>query len=270
MDQVLLSLAANHAAASFQAARLIHQRRLAEDELRAARNGLEVMVAERTAELRRSQEHLAASRARIVEAADEERRRVVRDLHDGAQSRLLHAVIAFERVRSRDDLPRDVRPLVAEGLVHARAAIGELRELAHGIHPAILTNRGLADAVEGLAGRAFLPVHVRIAEERYPRAVESAAYFVVAEALTNVTKHSHAREASVSVAVDDGSLLIEVRDDGVGGAATGGPGLVGMQDRLATLDGDLEVSSPPGGGTLVAATIPLRRYEKRRVSATPV
>ena len=259
IDQLLLSLAANHAATSFQGARLIHERRRAEEQLRNARNELEVKVAERTAELRRSEADLAASRARIVEAADDERRRVVRDMHDGAQSRLVHAVIAFERVRTRDDLPPDVQPLVGEGLMHARLAIDELRELAHGIHPAILTNRGMAAAVNVLAGRAPLPVEIAIPQDRYPTAVESAAYFVVAEALTNVTKHARARQAWVTVAVEDGWLVVEVRDDGVGGATPEGTGFVGMEDRLAALDGRLQVTSPPGGGTIIAATIPLTR-----------
>jgi signal transduction histidine kinase len=200
---------------------------------------------------------LAASRARIAEAADEERQRVVRDLHDGAQSRLVLALIAFERATARRDLPPDVRSLIAEGLMHTRSAIDELRELSHGIHPAILTNGGLAAAVEVLADRAPVPVQIEIPPERYPPAVESAAYFVLAEALTNIAKHARASTAWVTVAVEGRTLVLEVRDDGVGGAATHGHGVVGMQDRLAALDGRLLVISPLGGGTIVAATIPL-------------
>jgi signal transduction histidine kinase len=143
--------------------------------------------------------------------------------------------------------------------MHARLAIDELRELAHGIHPAILTNRGMAAAVDVLAGRAPLPVEIAIPQDRYPTAVESAAYFVVAEALTNVTKHAGARQAWVTVAVEDGCLVVEVRDDGVGGATPEGTGFVGMEDRLAALDGRLRVTSPPGGGTIIAAAIPLTR-----------
>jgi signal transduction histidine kinase len=213
---------------------------------------------------------LAASRKRIAEAADAERRRVVRDLHDGAQSRLVHAVIALERLRSREDLPADAQALVADGLLHARSTIHELRELVHGIRPAILTNGGLADAIGVLAQRTPLALDVTIGRERFPGAVESAAYLVVAEALTNVAKHARARRAWVTVAVADDSLVVEVRDDGVGGAADVGPGLVGMHDRVAALDGRLVVTSPPGGGTIVSATIPLRRAPATLPDQTPV
>jgi signal transduction histidine kinase len=256
-DQLLLSLAANHAATAFQSARLIHERTRAEEELRIARNELEVKVAERTAELRRSEAYLAASRARIVEAADEQRRRVVRDLHDGAQARLIHAVIALERAKAHNAMPPDARPLVEEALMHARSAIDELRDLVHGIHPAILTSRGLAAAIEALADRTPLSVQVEIPDERYPAAVESTAYFVVAEALTNVAKHARAGRAKVTARVADGTLLVQVRDDGVGGARPDGSGVRGLVDRLAVLDGRLRVESPADGGTLVAADFPL-------------
>jgi signal transduction histidine kinase len=259
IDQLLLSLAANHAATAFQSARLIHERTRAEEELRVARNELEVKVAERTAELRRSEAYLAASRARIVAAADEQRRRVVRDLHDGAQARLIHAVIALERAKAHDAVPADARPLVEEALMHARSAIDELRDLVHGIHPAILTNRGLAAAIEALADRAPLPVQIEIPDERYPAPVESTAYFVVAEALTNVAKHARAGRAEVTARVEDGTLRVQVRDDGVGGARPDGSGVRGLVDRLAVLDGQLRVESPAGGGTLVAADFPLPR-----------
>jgi signal transduction histidine kinase len=257
IDHLLLSLAANHAATAFHGARLIQERARAEAQLRRTRNELEATVAERTAALRRSEAYVAASRARIIDAADQERRRVVRDLHDGAQSRLVNAVIMLELASARDDLPPEVRPLVDEALAHSSAAIEELRELAHGIHPAILTNSGLRAAVEDLARRAPFEVEVVIPDERHSPPIESAAYFVVAEALTNVAKHAHARRAWVTITVDAGSLLVRVRDDGVGGALAAGSGLVGMQDRLAALDGWLEVISPPGGGTTVAADLPL-------------
>jgi signal transduction histidine kinase len=257
IDQLLLSLAANHAATAFQSARLIFERTRAEEELRIARNELEVKVAERTAELRRSESYLAASRARIVEAADEQRRRVVRDLHDGAQTRLIHAVIALERATAHDAVPADARPLVEEALMHARSAIDELRDLAHGIHPAILTNRGLAAAIEALADRTPLPVQSEIPHERYPTAVESAAYFVVAEALTNVAKHARAGRAKVMARVEGGTLRVQVRDDGVGGVRPDGSGVRGLVDRVAVLDGQLRVESPADGGTLVAADFPL-------------
>jgi signal transduction histidine kinase len=257
IDQLLLSLAANHAATAFQSARLIHERTRAEEELRRARNELEVKVAERTAELRRSEAYLAASRARIVEAADDQRRRVVRDLHDGAQARLIHAVIALERAKAHAAVPPDAQPLLEEALMHARSAIDELRDLAHGIHPAILTSRGLAAAIEALADRTPLPVQIEIPDERYPTRVESTAYFVVAEALTNVAKHARAKRAKVTARVADGTLRIQVRDDGVGGARPDGSGVRGLVDRLAVVDGHLRVESPADGGTLVAADFPL-------------
>jgi signal transduction histidine kinase len=200
---------------------------------------------------------LAASRARIVVAADGVRRRVVRDLHDGAQQRLIHAAFVLQAALDCDDVAPDVRALVEQGLMHARSATRELRELAHGIHPAILTNRGLAAAVEGLADRVPLPVEVDIPDERYPTPVEATAYFVVAEALTNVAKHAHATRAVVKARVKDGTLAVRVRDDGKGGARPDGSGLVGLADRLAALDGQLRLESPADGGTLVAATIPL-------------
>jgi signal transduction histidine kinase len=198
---------------------------------------------------------VAASRARIVEAADAERRRVVRDLHDGAQSRLVHSVIALERARRSDDMT-SARLLVAEGITHARLAIDELRELARGIHPAILTHSGLGAAVEVLAQRAPLPVEVAIAEERYPAPVESAAYFVAAEALTNVVKYAHATRARILATRTASALHLVVEDDGVGGAAPGS-GLDGLRDRVAALDGRLGIESPTGGGTRIQVEIPL-------------
>jgi signal transduction histidine kinase len=257
IDRLLLSLATNHAATSFQSAGLIRERRRAEQELRSARDELERKVAERTAALRRSEAYLAASRSRLVDAADEERRRVARDLHDGAQSRLVYAVMTLQLASSRDDLTGELRTLVEDALAHTSMAIDELRELSHGIHPAALASRGLRAAVEALADRAPLPVRLAVPDQRYAGPVESAAYFVVAESLTNVAKHARARAASVSVADCEGSLIVEVRDDGIGGADMQGHGLVGMQDRLAALQGELRVTSPPGAGTIVAASIPL-------------
>ena len=216
----------------------------------------EVIVAGLSSAAARSE--LAASRVRIVESADEQRRRIVRDLHDGAQSRLLHAVIALERVKASGDLAPDVRPLVEEGLTHARSAIDELRELAHGIHPAILTNTGLAAAVAALADRAPLPVEIAIPQERYPASVESAAYFVAAEALTNVAKYARASRARITATRTSAGLRLVVEDDGVGGAKRApGRGLAGLGDRLAALNGVLAIDSRPGGGTRIRAEIPL-------------
>ncbi|MCW3065364.1 MAG: domain S-box protein [Solirubrobacterales bacterium] len=201
---------------------------------------------------------LVASRVRIVEAADEQRRRVVRDLHDGAQSRLIHTVIALEHARGHEAVPPEVRTLLEEGLAHAHSAIGELRELAHGIHPAILTNSGLSAAVEVLADRIPLTVDIEIPDERYPPAVESAAYFVAAEALTNVAKYAHASTARIAATRTPVGLRLVIEDDGVGGAEpAAGRGLAGLEDRLDALDGVLALESPPGGGTRIRAEIPL-------------
>jgi signal transduction histidine kinase len=205
-----------------------------------------------------TREELAASRARLVEAADDQRRRVVRDLHDGAQQRLVQAVMTLQRAQSRTDLSAELRPLVEDGLAHTRSAIDELRELAHGIHPALLTAHGLAAAVEALADRAPLPVDIEIPEERYPRSVESAAYFVAAEALTNVAKYARASMARIMTTRTADALVLAIEDDGVGGATSvPGSGLSGLVDRVAALDGTLTVDSPPGGGTRIRAEIPL-------------
>jgi signal transduction histidine kinase len=258
-DQLMLSLAANHAATAFQSARLIHERRRAEEELRMARNELEVQVAERTAELRRSEAYLAASRARIVAATDEERRRVVRDLHDGAQQRLVHTVVTLKLAQRALQNEEELPALLAEALDHAERATAELRELAHGILPAVLTQGGLRAGVEALASRMPVPVENAVSVGRLPGAVEATAYFVVAEALTNVVKHSRAGHATVAARVDDGTFQVRVRDDGVGGARPDGSGLLGLADRLAVLHGRLRVESPVDGGTLVAADFPLPR-----------
>jgi PAS domain S-box-containing protein len=205
-----------------------------------------------------AREDLAASRARIVAAADDERRRVVRDLHDGAQQRLVHTIISLKlahRVLQPDHGPGS--ELVAEALEHAQRANVELRELAHGILPSVLTRGGLRAGVEGLASRMPVPVEVTVAVDRLPAPVEATAYFVIAEALTNVAKHADASRASVRTRVADGTLQVRVRDNGVGGARPDGSGLVGLADRLAVLDGRLRVESPAGGGTLVAADVPL-------------
>jgi signal transduction histidine kinase len=200
---------------------------------------------------------LIESRARIVQSADEQRRRVVRDLHDGAQQRLVHAIMTLQRAQSAgDDLER-LHRLVGEALAQAREATNELRELAHGIHPALLTHRGLRAAVEALADRAPVPVDVVIPEQRHPSAIESAAYFIAAEALTNVAKYADATTARVEVTHGGETLVIEVADDGVGGAEPyPGSGLSGLQDRVAAVAGELTLESPPGQGTRLRAVIP--------------
>jgi signal transduction histidine kinase len=200
---------------------------------------------------------LAASRARIIATADDERRRVVRDLHDGAQQRLVSTIVTLKLARQAlaHDQP-DAPVLVGEALRHAQTATDELRELAHGILPTVLTSGGLDAAVGALASRMSIPVEVDVAVGRLPSEVEATAYFIVAETLTNVAKHSRARHAAISARLDDRQLRVEVRDDGVGGAHAGGSGLVGLSDRLAVLDGTLRIESPADGGTLVAASIP--------------
>ena len=201
---------------------------------------------------------LAASRARIAAAADEERRRVVRDLHDGAQQRLVHTTVTLQL--AHEALEPEQQPaseLVSEALDQARRATAELRELAQGILPTILTRGGLRAAVEALASRTPVPVEITVSVDRLPAPVEATAYFVVAEALTNVAKHAQATGATVMAHVEDGTLRIEVRDDGVGGARLDGSGVLGLADRLAALDGRLRIDSPAGGGTLVAADIPI-------------
>jgi signal transduction histidine kinase len=201
---------------------------------------------------------LTASRARIVAAADEERRRVARDLHDGAQQRLVHTIVTLKL--AKEALERDAgdaSPLLSEALEHAQRAIQELRELAHGILPAALTAGGLRAGVDALASRMPVPVEVEICADRLPPTTEATAYFVVAEALTNVAKHARAASAGVVAWVEDGTLRVEVRDDGVGGVRPEGRGLQGLVDRLAALHGQLQIASPADGGTLVAAAIPI-------------
>jgi signal transduction histidine kinase len=201
---------------------------------------------------------LAASRARIVAVTDDERRRVVRDLHDGAQQRLVHTIITLKllsRALQRED--DSVPELVAEALAQAERTNVELRELAHGILPAVLTRGGLRAGVDALASRMPMPIEIDISVGRLPIAAEATAYFVVAEALTNVAKHARAGRAIVTALIEDGTVQVRVRDDGVGGARPDGSGLIGLEDRLAALGGELRVESPAGGGTLVKAAIPL-------------
>jgi signal transduction histidine kinase len=202
---------------------------------------------------------LAASRARIVAAGDASRRRIERDLHDGAQQRLVHAVIVLKlALRALSGGEANAEKLVAEALQHAEQANSELRELAHGILPAALTVGGLQAGVEALVSRVSLAVSVEVSVDRLPAGVEATAYFVVSEALTNVVKHAHADGAGVTARVEDGELRVEVRDDGIGGARSDhSTGLGGLQDRVSALGGRLVLESPPGGGTRVRALLPL-------------
>jgi signal transduction histidine kinase/CHASE3 domain sensor protein len=201
---------------------------------------------------------LVASRARLLTAGDDARRRVVRDLHDGAQQRLVHTIITLKLARrAQQDADESADDLFAQALDHAEQANAELRELAHGILPPVLAHGGLRAGVDALVSRVGVPVEVAVAGERLPAEIEASAYFVVAEALTNVVKHSGARSAEVKAWVEDSVLHLDVRDDGVGGARSDGTGLLGLNDRLAALGGRLRVESPAGRGTRIAATLPL-------------
>jgi signal transduction histidine kinase len=206
-----------------------------------------------------ARQQLAASRARIVEAGDAERRRLERNLHDGAQQRLvslaLNLRLAARACDPTDESSRSAFDRAGEELAQA---LEELRELARGIHPAVLSDRGLEPAIEALAARTPVPVRWAIElEQRLPEPVEAAAYYVVAEALTNAAKHARASEVSVRIARTNGLAEIEVADDGIGGAgAEGGSGLRGLADRVEALGGRLRLDSPIGSGTTVRAEIP--------------
>jgi len=205
-----------------------------------------------------SRAEVVASRARVLAAGDDARRRVVRDLHDGAQQRMVHTILTLQlATRALREHDATAESLVAEALDQAEQANAELRELAQGILPSVLTQGGLLAGVKALVSRIDLSVTVDVSSQRLPLAVEASAYFVVAEALTNVIKHSKAQEAVVRAGLDGPVLLVEVRDDGVGGANREGAGLVGLDDRVAALGGALRVESPAGGGTLIAATLPV-------------
>ena len=211
-----------------------------------------------SAELRARIEDLRASRARIVEAGDAERRRLERDLHDGAQSRLVALAMKLRMARRRAEGRPDVTAILDESSVELQASLDELRELARGIHPAVLTDRGLGPALEMLASRAPVPVDVAGDVDDLSPAVATAVYFVVSEGLTNVAKYARARHATVTVSRDDNRVVAEVADDGVGGADLArGSGLRGLVDRVAALDGRLELHSPPGDGTRLRAEFPL-------------
>jgi signal transduction histidine kinase len=210
------------------------------------------------AELRARIEDLRASRARLVTAGDTERRRLERNLHDGVQARMVGLAAKLGLARSRAGDNPALSALLEESRVELMASLEELRTVARGLHPAVLTDRGLDAAVRGLAFRAPLPVEIEDeAPDDLPAPVATAVYYVVAEALTNVAKYASASRATVAVWRDGGDAVASVTDDGVGGAdAMRGSGLQGLSDRVAALDGRLDVESPPGGGTVVRARIP--------------
>jgi signal transduction histidine kinase len=213
-----------------------------------------------------SRGQLAASRARVVAAADEARRRIERDLHDGIQQRLVTLGLELQGVR--DAVPSDRQDLLAElsGVEDdVRAVIDELREISRGIHPAVLSTGGLRSALKSLARRSNLPVELNVGDvERFPQPVEVAAYYVVSEALANAAKHAHASVAHVDLEVHDGTLQLFIRDDGIGGADPAqGSGIVGLTDRIEALGGKIAVTSPPGEGTSIALELPVRSVDHR-------
>jgi signal transduction histidine kinase len=204
---------------------------------------------------------LNASRARILDAGLTERRRLERNLHDGAQQRLVALAIQLRMLERRLDDPATAQPLLHGAAEELEQALEELRELARGLHPAVLADRGLAPALATLAARAPLPVSVEgVPDERLGEPVEAAVYFVVAESLTNAVKHAGASELQVRMATAGGELRVEIADDGRGGADPGtGTGLRGLADRVEALGGRLALDSPPGAGTVVRAALPLVR-----------
>jgi signal transduction histidine kinase len=242
---------------------LVHDRSLCEEpelvSAVAAAAALAMANERLEAELRARLEDLSESRARLIETGLAERQRLERDLHDGAQQRLvaLSLQVHVARAKLTSD-PEAAGAILDRARDELRLALEELRELARGIHPAVLTDRGLGAAIAGLASRFPMPVQVLSTPlARLPTAVEAAAYFVVAESLANMAKHAGASHATVRVARQNGIALVEVHDDGCGGASfDAGSGLKGLADRLAGLDGRLEVVSPPGEGTTVRARIP--------------
>ena len=205
-----------------------------------------------------SRDQLTASRARLLAAGDDARRRVVRNLHDGAQQRLVHTILTLKLAQQALHEDRgETEPLLADALRTAELATHEVRELAHGILPSALTHGGLHAGVDAFVSRLDLPVDFEVLSERLPPDIEASAYFIVAEALTNVVKHARATRATVWAAADDDVLALEVRDDGIGGAQPEGHGLMGIADRIETLGGRLRIESTEGDGTVLAAQLPL-------------
>ncbi|MHC1557993.1 sensor histidine kinase [Actinomycetospora sp. C-140] len=219
------------------------------------------LLTNQTAALRARADELAAGRRAAVAAEATTLRRLERDLHDGPQQRLVRMTIDLEATSRRlDDDPERARPLLDEAITQSREALAELRALSRGIAPPVLADRGLDAALGAAAARSPLPVTLHVAvPARLPAAVETTAYYVVTEALTNVAKHADASQATVTAVVDDDRLVVSVADDGRGGAHSGkGHGLAGLADRVATVDGTLAITSPAGGPTVLTASLPVR------------
>ena len=230
-------------------------------EVRVAPSGPDEVVAvvRDVTELRQAVRELTDSRARIVAAGDAERRRVERNLHDGAQQRLVTVALHLHLVKRRLETdPGELKELIESAQTELTLALEEIRELVRGLHPRLLSDRGLEPALAGLAERAVLPVEIaETPSERLPPAVEAAAYYLVAEALANAAKHSQATQVTVRVSADGGCTTVEIADDGVGGADPDtGSGLRGLADRVAALGGVLDVVSEPGCGTTLRAELP--------------
>jgi signal transduction histidine kinase len=243
-------------------AAVVHDASLTEDpalvEAAFAAAGMALENERLQAELRARLEDLRASRARIVQAGDTERRRLERNLHDGAQQRLVSVTIALGMATSAlATRPEEAREIVTGAQRELGDALAELREVARGIHPAVLTAQGLGPALEALAGRVPIPLELAVAPGRLPESVEAAAYYLVAETVTNAVKHAAAQRVRVEVARAAGEVVVTVSDDGRGGAdPAAGSGLRGLTDRVEALDGRLAVDSPPGAGTTVTAVLP--------------
>jgi signal transduction histidine kinase len=228
-------------------------------KLTAAAAGMALEHGRLQAEVQAQLEQVRASRARIVEAGDAERRRLERDLHDGAQQRLVTLSLALGMARDRAaGADPELEALIESAGKEAREALTELRELARGIHPAVLTETGLAGAIQALVERSPVATTITaVPDGRFPAPIEATAYFVVSEALANVAKHARANGAQVTIRKRPGRLVVEVSDDGAGGARPeGGSGLRGLADRVASVGGVLRVDSPPGGGTRLEADLP--------------
>jgi signal transduction histidine kinase len=217
------------------------------------------LLGPRQRDLERRVQQLQTSRLQVVDSVDAERRRIERDLHDGAQQRLVSLAMNLGRARSSYDKdPEAARLLLDEAHLDAKRALTELRDLARGIHPAVLTDRGLDAALSGLAGSSPVPVTVQVrVEPRCSPTIEAIAYFVVSEALANVAKHSQAKTVHIEVQRFADRLLVSITDDGMGGAdPSRGTGIAGLRDRVAGVDGSLHVDSPPGGPTVLRAELP--------------
>ncbi len=217
-------------------------------------------------ERQRAEQELMASRARLVTASDTVRQRITRDLHDGAQQRLVTTIINLQVAEQKwETAPQRARELLGLALRDARRGIEDLREIAAGIHPAILTQRGLAAAIGALTARLPIPVQIDVPDRRLPGAIEASVYFFCSEALTNIVKHAHATSAWVRVELEDDRCAVEVRDDGIGGARPRSEtsGLNGLRDRIGALNGTMDIISPATGGTVLQACIPLSSSSQR-------